>query len=111
MTRLMLPFGFFGLDKTNNYIESFTFGVAKEGSNYFQSWSPIIPNSYLLLSANNAKPTLWGIEIFINPTESLWLIIVCTVVVLILLGLLIVYFHWKEKQEDRRANDQNYNIF
>ena len=57
------------------------------------------------------KPSSWGIEIFINPTESLWLIIASTVIVLVVLGLAIIYFHWKEKQEDRRANEQNYSIF
>lgn len=111
LTRLMLPFGFFGLDRTNNYIENFSFGIAKLGESYSQSWSPIIPNSQLLLSASNTKPTQWGIEIFINPTESLWLIIASTVIVLVVLGLVIVYFHWKEKLEDRRANEQNYSIF
>ena len=109
-TRLSLPYSFFGLDRTNNYIENFNFGVAKE-SDWSHSWSPIIPNSQLLLSANDKNNENWGIEIFINPTEALWLIILCTVSVLIVLGLVIIYFHWQEKQADRRANEQNYSIF
>jgi integrin alpha FG-GAP repeat containing protein 1 len=106
----MLPYAFYGLDRTNNYIENFNFGVAKNKL-WSHSWSPIIPNSQLILSANDLTPNKWGIEIFINPTEALWLIIVCTVLVLIILGFVIVYFHWQEKQADKRANEQNYSIF
>jgi integrin alpha FG-GAP repeat containing protein 1 len=109
-TRLSLPYVFFGLGRINNYIEHFNFGVAKDDK-FFNAWSPIIPNSQLLLSANNKNPEKWGIEIFINPTQALWLIIASTVCVLILLGIFIVYFHWKEKQEDRKANEHNYSIF
>jgi integrin alpha FG-GAP repeat containing protein 1 len=96
LTRLALPYSFFGLDRTNNYIENFNFGVAKT-KDWSHQWSPIIPNSQLLLSANNQNPEKWGIEIFINPTEALWIIIVSTVLVLILLGSCIVFYHWKEK--------------
>lgn len=110
LTRLSLPYVFFGLGRINNYIEHFNFAVAKKGD-YFNSWSPIIPNSQLLLSANNVRPVKWGIEILINPTQALWLIIASTVCVLIILGVFIVYFHWKEKQEDKKANEHTYSIF
>lgn len=110
VTRLSLPYAFFGLGRINNYIEHFNFGVSKKGK-WAYSWSPIIPNSQLLLSANDIEPSKWGIEIFINPTKALSFIIVATVAVLILLGVCILYFHWKEKQEDKKANEQNFTIF
>lgn len=109
-TRLSLPYAFIGLGRINNYIEHFNFGVAKK-SKFSYSWSPIIPNSQLILSANNKEPSEWGIEIFINPTKALSLIIAATIAVLILLGMCIIYFHWKEKQEDKKANEQNFTIF
>lgn len=93
-----------GLGRINNYIEDFNLGVAKKGS-WSNSWSPIIPNSQLLISVNDNDTTQWNIEIFINPTETLWIICLCTIAVLIILGGFIVYFHWQEKKEDRKENE------
>lgn len=109
-TRLSLPYAFLGLGRINNYIEHFNFGVAKD-KDWAHSWSPIIPNSQLLLSANDVDPEEWGIEIFINPTKALTFIIIATIGVLLLLGICIIYLHWKEKQEDKKANEQNFTIF
>ena len=110
MTRLELPYVFFGLGRINNYIENFYFGISKTGE-WFYSWSPIIPNSQLLLSAIDVDPTNWKIQIFINPTKGLWVIIICTASVLLALGVAIIYFHWKEKVEDRKENEKNFDIF
>jgi len=47
-TRLQLPYMFFGLGRTNNYIENFMLAVSKNGSgpeDWSFMWTPIIPNS------------------------------------------------------------------
>jgi len=99
-----------GLGRINNYIENLNIGIAR-GKDWSYEWSPIIPNSQLLISVNDNTPSKWPIEIFINPTDSLWMIILSTVLVLIILGGFIIYFHWKEKIEDRKENEQSYSIF
>lgn len=108
-TRLGLPFVFFGLGRINNYIENFNLGVDKLDSWSF-SWSPIIPNSQLLVSPTDNEVSKWKIEIFINPTKALTLIILSTVAVLLVLGLIIVYYHRKEKIADD-PSDAGYGFF
>jgi len=108
-TRLNLPYGFFGLGKTNNYIENFNLGIQKQNTwSYY--WSPIIPNSWLFVSPIDIDVTKWKIEIFINPTKALALIILSTIIVLVILGIVIIYYHRKEKIEDN-PNDTGYGIF
>jgi len=53
----------------------------------------------------------WDIDIFISPTEALFSICISTVAVLAVLGALIMYFHWQEKKEDSKENDNGYSFF
>ena len=108
--RLQVPYIFVGLGRINNYIENLNFGVAKKGS-WSRKWSPIIPNSQLMITPSDIDPENWTIEIFINPTEALWIIILSTIVVLIILGIAIIYFHAKEKREDKEDQENAYEIF
>lgn len=101
---------FFGLGRINNYIESFNLGVIKDAT-YFKKWSPIIPNSQLFCSPTSADPEKWKIEIFINPTKALALIILSTLIVLVVLGAIIMYYHKKEKDEGRKENESDLNVF
>lgn len=113
-TRLQLPYTFFGLGRTNNYIENFVMAVAKNGSgseDWSFMWTPIIPNSQLIIAANDVLTRKWDIDIFISPTEALFKICISTVAVLVVLGAFIMYFHWQEKKEDRKENEQSYSIF
>ena len=109
-TRLQLPYVFFGLGRINNYIENFNLGVSKT-STWSNFWTPIIPNSWLFVTPNNNDPTQWLIEIFINPTKALALIILSTLIVLAILGIVIMYYHKKEKDEGKKENERDYNIF
>ena len=108
-TRLELPYAFFGLGRINNYIEDFNLGVIKNGT-WSNRWVLIIPNSQLFVSPTSVDPAKWKIEIFINPTKLLPLIIVSTIVVLMMLGMVIAYYHRKEKIEDNPA-DGGYGVF
>jgi integrin alpha FG-GAP repeat containing protein 1 len=108
-TRLNLPYVFFGLGRINNYIENFNMGIQKQGD-WSYSWSPIIPNSQLFVSPISKDTAKWKIEIFINPTKALALIILSTIIVLVVLGMVIIYYHRKEKIEDN-PGDTGYGIF
>ena len=109
-TRLMLPFVFFGLGRINNYVEQFNLGIIKDKDGWSRKWTPIIPNSQLFVSPIDNDTDKWKIEIFINPTKALALIILSTIVVLFVLGIIIVYYHRKEKLEDN-PSDTGYGIF
>ena len=108
-TRLNLPFTFFGLSKVNSYIENFYMGVDKPGD-WSQKWNNIIPNSQLFVSPTDDNPSNWKIEIFINPTKELLIIIFSTFISLIVLGFFIWYFYRKEKLEDH-TDEGELNVF
>lgn len=100
MNRLSLPQVIIGLGKTTNYIENFYIGIAKKGS-WSKLWTPLIPNSQVYLYPAGPKTEKWKIEVYVNPTSALSLIIGITVVIIIVLLLIVAYLHLKEKREDK----------
>ena len=102
--RLCVPFAHFGLSKINHYVENFTIGIPKTTS-WTSSWTPIIPNSQLIIYASPSQSYDWKIDIFINPTSAIWFIFISTIVVLAIIGFIIAYLHFKE-----RKNQDNLSI-
>lgn len=97
--RLCLPFVHFGLGKINHYVENFNVGIART-KDWSNLWSPIIPNSQLMVySAPNASFN-WKISIFINPTSAMWFIFVSTCIVLLAILIVIIWLHYREKNND-----------
>lgn len=97
--RLCLPFVHFGLGKINHYVENFNVGVTRT-KDWSNVWSPIIPNSQLMVySAPNASFN-WKISIFINPTSAMWFIFVSTCIVLLAILVVIIWLHYREKNND-----------
>ena len=94
--RLQLPYVIFGLGRINNYIQDFTAGVTWANKDYYHSWSPIIPNSQLITTPPLGNSD-WKIEIYINPTKAMALIIISTLIVLFIIGVIIIIYHIKEK--------------
>jgi Sec-independent protein secretion pathway component TatC len=61
--------------------------------------------------ANGRNTGEWGLELFISPTQSLYLIVICSLVCLFLIGVWIVILHCQEKQEDRKKREQHFDFF
>lgn len=101
LNRLALPQVMIGLERTTNYIENFSIGVAKQ-ENWHKLWTPIIPNSEIYLFLVGSDPEKWKIEIFINPTQALYLILVITVLVILVLTIIAGILHWREKRLDEK---------
>lgn len=51
---LQLPYGYMGLGRTNNYIENFYMGIPLT-TGAIKEWTPIIPNSQLIVSPHTAN--------------------------------------------------------
>lgn len=97
--RLCAPWVHFGLGKINHYVEDFTLSVPRT-LNWKNQWSPIIPNSQLMVYAPAGTGNDFKISIFINPTSAMWFIFVSTCVVLLAILLVILWLHYKEKNND-----------
>ena len=108
---LQLPFAFIGVGRSNNYVESFYAASGIDGKRTEKMWTPIIPNSQLIIFMNSNDPMNWGLELFISPTSALYLIVMVCAVCLVVIGLAIIWLHVKEKQEDAKKREQHFDFF
>ena len=100
---LKMPYAFLGIGRSNNYIETFTATTSVDGKRANRMWTPIIPNSQLIVFAETSETQSiesWGVELFISPTASLYLIVLVCCVCLLVIGVAIVMLHCREKKED-----------
>ena len=102
---LQLPFAFLGIGRSNNYVETFYAATSINGKRAEHMWTPIIPNSQLIIFMNSNDETNWGLELFISPTTSLYVIVMVCAVCLVVIGLAIIWLHVKEKQEDAKKRE------
>lgn len=99
---LQLPYAYVGVGRSNNYVEQFTAGYAVGGSRSIRTWSPIIPNSQLIVQAGDSNTNKWNLELFVNPTDALPLIIIACVICLLVISVIICGLYYKEKMQDKR---------
>ena len=102
---LQLPFAFLGVGRSNNYVEMFYAAQSINGKRAEKMWTPIIPNSQLIIFMFSNDEMKWGLELFISPTASLYLIVLVCAICLIAIGLAIIWLHVKEKQEDAKKRE------
>lgn len=102
--RLQLPYKIFGLGRTTNFIHYFSLGVSKD-RHWWKEWTPLIPNSHVVVYAFGEDSEGWKIKLFLNPSRAMKIIAAMTGVILILLVLCVVCLKFKEKQEDDEDPD------
>ena len=106
---LSLPYSYIGIGRSNNYIERFTVGIMIEGKLKIRTWSPIIPNSQLVVAIEGSSdPAYWGLELMTNPIQEIGIIVVVDILFLAVLGLVILILHFKETADDAK---QQLDIF
>ena len=108
---LQLPFAFLGIGRSNNYVETFYAATSIDGKRGEHMWTPIIPNSQLIIFMNSNDETNWGLELFISPTNALYVIVLVCALCIVVIGLAIIYLHVKEKQEDAKKREQHFDFF
>ena len=99
---LQTPYAYLGVGRSNNYVESFTAAFSVSGQRSIRVWTPIIPNSQLIVFSPEPTTSNWTLELFINPTNSLALIVIACLICLVIIGLVIIILHIGEKNEDKR---------
>ena len=108
---LQLPYCYKGVGKSNNYIENFFLGMSIGEQQVIYNKSPFIPNSQLVIFAKSSDTLTWNIEQFINPTASLFIIIIACLICLLGIGIVIIVLHCREKQYDNENKDPNFAYF
>lgn len=101
---IQLPYVFFGLGRTNNYVNQLTvtipyvcFMLMKVSAElaYTFMWTPIIPNSQILTLAN--PEGAWHLSAFIQPTKKMATVSVLVILALAVIGVVICRLTIQEK--------------
>ncbi|EGR28699.1 hypothetical protein IMG5_169990 [Ichthyophthirius multifiliis] len=74
-------------------------------------WTPIIPNSQLIIFPFSLKQSKWEISIFIQPNEALLVVVIVTLGILAILAVIIGWHHYKEEQDDIQTQAQFFKLF
>lgn len=106
-----MPYSYLGVGRSNNYVETFTAATSINGLRSIRVWTPIIPNSQLIIFAVEADTDYWNLELFINPTSSLALIVIACLICLFIIGVVIIMLHIREKQDDKRNANKAFIYF
>ncbi|KAJ8581014.1 hypothetical protein M405DRAFT_869047 [Rhizopogon salebrosus TDB-379] len=104
---LMTPYSFFGLGRTNNYIENLFVGSTKHTQEHFINMEGVIPNSRVVIHPALDDGT-WRRELFLRPGAWVPWVTLTVVVTTVILAAIVFVLHLNEKREDelerRRAS-------
>ena len=96
---LHTPYAFFGLGRTNNYIENLFVGSTKHTDEHFINMEGVIPNSKVVIIPP-IEGESWRRELYLRPGEWIPWVTVTVVVSLILLAIIVLVLHLNEKVRD-----------
>jgi len=105
-----MPYSYVGVGRSNNYVESFTAAYSIGGTRSIRVWTPIIPNSHLIVFSPERNVNNWTLELFINPTASLALIVIACIICLVIIGLVVIILHIGEKSEDKKNKQKAFDF-
>lgn len=100
---MCLPYVYLGLGRSNNFIENFNVAYSINNKlDQVKVFTPIIPNSQMFILANNKYAKNWTLELFINPDETIYMIVFACGALLVVTGIVIIILHIQEKKEDSK---------
>ena len=94
---LSTPYSFFGLGRTNNYIENLFVGTTVHAQEHFINMEGVIPNSKVVILPSAKEGEAWKRELFLRPGEWIPWVTVTIVAGTILLAIIVFVLHLNEK--------------
>ena len=112
--RFAAPFMFFGLGRTNNFVELLAVRTpSRLGPNSARK-AGLVPNSDLIINSPHAdSPNSFHFELHILPGQYFLWVLISIATAMIVLGSLTAYFKWleiKEDNEERRRAIHSINF-
>ncbi|GJE88027.1 VCBS repeat-containing protein [Phanerochaete sordida] len=105
---LLTPYSYFGLGRTNNYIENMFVGSTLHSEEHFINMEGVIPNSKVVIIPPVERDGSWRKELYLRPGEWIVWVTVAVVGATIILAIITFVLHLNEKREDelerRRAS-------
>lgn len=100
--RLTAPFSFFGLGRTNNFVELLTVRTPARAQPNLASKAGLVPNSDLIINPPHAdSPHNFHFELHILPAKYFLWVLMSIGSAMLVLGALTAYFKWREVREDQ----------
>lgn len=100
------PTAFFGLGRTNNYVESLFVGSTRRETPGHLVLEGVIPNSEVVIVPTGPVPALWRRELFLHPADWIPLVTLTLSALLALLGAVVFMLDLNEKREDERERQR-----
>ena len=94
---LQTPYSFFGLGRTNNYIENLFVGSTKHTDEHYIDMEGVIPNSKLVIIPPICDDGAWRKELYLRPGEWIPWVTVTVVVATVMLAAIVFVLHLHEK--------------
>lgn len=102
------PYSFFGLGRTNNYIENLFVGTTVHSKEHYINMEGVVPNSKVVILPSAKEGESWRRELFLRPGEWIPWVTVTVVVGTAILAIIVFVLQLNEKREDelerRRAS-------
>lgn len=93
---LLTPYVYFGLGRTNNYIENLFVGSTKHTSEHYINMEGVIPNSKVVIIPP-VEGDSWKRELYLRPGEWIPWVTLTVVASLIILAVIVLVLHLNEK--------------
>lgn len=90
------PYSFFGLGRTNNYIENLFVGTTVHAAQHYIDMEGVIPNSKVVILPS-AEEGEWKRELFLRPGEWIPWVTVTVVATMFMLAGIVLVLHLSEK--------------
>ncbi|CEH13719.1 Predicted membrane protein [Ceraceosorus bombacis] len=106
---LQPPYSYFGLGRTNNYVESLFVGSTRRQPQHFLAMEGVVPNSHVVVvpwqdanAADGGDPGQWHKELYLSPADWIPAVTAVLVCLILLLATIVFVLHMNERREDER---------
>lgn len=94
---LQTPYTFFGLGRTNNYIENLFVGSTKHSPEHYIAMEGVIPNSRVVIMPPSSDEGAWKRELYLRPGQWIPWVTLTVAIATIILGIIVFVLHLNEK--------------
>lgn len=108
---LLTPYSYFGLGRTNNYVESLFIGSTRRQKEHYLALEGVIPNSQVVINpwqggrgSENERggPGTWTKQLYLHPGDWIPWVTVVLITTIVGLAIVVIVLHVKERREDER---------
>ncbi|CAH3153719.1 unnamed protein product [Porites lobata] len=111
---LQCPYTVFGLGRTPNFVDDLAVGMpgSIKRPKRNQTWESIIPNSQVIVIPYPPDdPSSWTMKLLVTPSKLVLLTGLSLLGICVVIGIIILLLHLKEKREDQKEKQRDAHKF